>query len=452
MLRISLVALLVIAVVGSAAAPAVSAPKARFGPGIDDHASYQGQDTCSPAPKPGVLGFQAVVYARHPRTGSYGISRACNVGGRSEHKEGRAWDWKVNRFVPSERAAARDVIHWLLGRDRFGHRHARARRFGIMYMIWNKRIWLPWSGWETYCVMNNGVCYRSGSPVSPHTNHIHFSFTWGSARKKTTWWRRNRSFAAGISASRSGGFWLAARNGSVLPYGSSFYGSKSGSSPKKGVSDVASTPAGGGYWLLGGGGRVWDFGAAVHRGNAGGSSGRAVAMAPAGVRRGYWVLTRRGRVRAFGEAAKLGGARKSGLEWAGIASTPTGRGYWLFSRKGKVAAFGDARFEGEASGSLSSPVVDGAAHGAAGYWMVTRAGTVLAFGDAPDRGEAKLGPGTGAVAGITPTPSGEGYWLATTKGKVFARGNAAALKPTAGAESPLRTRRAYPDIDMLLDD
>src|SRR5680860_1126628 len=137
--RFRALALLVALATMSGGGAALAKPP-RFGPGVDDIALYAGQSICSPAPKPGVLAFQRAVYARHPQTGSLGVSRACNIGGRSEHKEGRAWDWAVTSGVPWQRRAAHHIIHWLLDTDRFGNDHARARRFGIMYLIWDKRI------------------------------------------------------------------------------------------------------------------------------------------------------------------------------------------------------------------------------------------------------------------------------------------------------------------------
>ena len=97
---------------GSAAAVPLAAaalPPSCSGP-LDDLAPYQPQTTCSPPAKPGVVGFQRIVLASFPNTPSFGISRACSVGGRSEHKEGRAWDWGVAVNVPYDRAAARKLL------------------------------------------------------------------------------------------------------------------------------------------------------------------------------------------------------------------------------------------------------------------------------------------------------------------------------------------------------
>jgi hypothetical protein len=140
---------------------------------LDDLAPYQPQTTCSPSPKPGVVGFQEIVLASYPNTPSWGISRDCSIGGRSEHKEGRAWDWGVAANEPGERAAAHQVFHWLFRADAEGRRFAMARRLGVMYVIYNRRIWGSYQaaeGWRPYVGAN------------PHTDHAHFSFSWAGAR------------------------------------------------------------------------------------------------------------------------------------------------------------------------------------------------------------------------------------------------------------------------------
>lgn len=154
-------------------------PSPDFGPGIDPYARYDGQGTCDPAPKPGVEHFSHLVLRASPGTGSSGISRACDVGGKSEHKEGRAWDWSASVYNAHQREQVEEVLAQLLATDRHGNRHALARRVGIMYIIWNRRIWRAYSpgpGWASY----------SGS--NPHTDHVHFSFSWAGARKNTSYW------------------------------------------------------------------------------------------------------------------------------------------------------------------------------------------------------------------------------------------------------------------------
>jgi hypothetical protein len=126
-----------------------------------------------------VVGFQAIVLAAYPGTPSYGISRDCSIGGRSEHKEGRAWDWGVAVSDPAQDAAARQVFDWLFRADARGRRFAMARRLGVMYIIYNRRIWGSYrarKGWRPYVGAN------------PHTDHVHFSFSWEGARKQTSYW------------------------------------------------------------------------------------------------------------------------------------------------------------------------------------------------------------------------------------------------------------------------
>ncbi|MCK5799980.1 MAG: hypothetical protein KAI47_22475, partial [Deltaproteobacteria bacterium] len=146
-----------------------------FSQPVDSLASYDPQTTCDPVAKPGVIAFRDLVLATYPCTGDSGIERACSVGGTSEHKEGRAWDWKVTVGNP----AADDFLDWLLATDAQGHKYAMLRRLGVMYMVWNKRIWgayRPNDGWRTY------------TGASPHTDHVHFSFSWDGAKKKTSFW------------------------------------------------------------------------------------------------------------------------------------------------------------------------------------------------------------------------------------------------------------------------
>ncbi|MGW1280062.1 hypothetical protein ACWD4V_24335 [Streptomyces tsukubensis] len=150
-----------------------------FGPEIDDYAPYEGQGRCDPAAKPGVAEFKDLVLAAYPGTTNMGIGRECGSGGRSEHKEGRAWDWGVS--LHGQAHLADEMIGWLLGTDRHGNPHALARRLGIMYIIWNRRIWEAYRadrGWTAYTGPN------------PHTDHVHFSFGWAGARRETTWWTR----------------------------------------------------------------------------------------------------------------------------------------------------------------------------------------------------------------------------------------------------------------------
>jgi hypothetical protein len=168
-----------------------------FGPLIEDYANYDPQDECKPKPKPGVKAFRNLVLATYPTTLDFGISRDCDVGGTSEHKEGRAWDWGVDATNPQQKQKASNLLDWLFKTDQYGNKHAIARRVGVMYIVWNKRIWGAWGpGWDTYCVMEDGVCRDpdSGAVRHPHRDHMHISFSWKGARENTTFWNPQDSY------------------------------------------------------------------------------------------------------------------------------------------------------------------------------------------------------------------------------------------------------------------
>jgi hypothetical protein len=160
---------------------AYAAPAApSFGAAIDGYQPYDGQDTCDETEKPGVADFQNLVHPAYPGTGRGYIVRPCEVGDRSEHKEGRAWDWPVSAFTQAHHA--NDLLNWLLATDQHGNRHALARRFGIMYIIWDRRIWKSYEanqGWQPYSCSGVTDC---------HQDHVHVSFSWAGALRRTSWW------------------------------------------------------------------------------------------------------------------------------------------------------------------------------------------------------------------------------------------------------------------------
>lgn len=166
LLRRAVVPVLVALLAISTSAPAQGRAFESFG-------GYQPQVSCDPVAKAGVLAFRSTVLRKFGG-GDLGIVRSCDTGSTSEHKEGRAWDYALNWNKPGDRARARRVIEWLT-EPLAGDPARRANRLGVMYMIWNKRIWSHGS-WREY----------TGS--SPHRDHIHFSFTWNGATKRTSWW------------------------------------------------------------------------------------------------------------------------------------------------------------------------------------------------------------------------------------------------------------------------
>ena len=159
----------------AAAAPATVSP----GPAIEGLAPYQGQTLCDPVARPGAVRLRDLVLASYPGTGDSGITRPCTVGGASEHKEGRSWDWRVSTADPVQVAQVDELMTWLLAPDEFGNTAAMARRLGVMYMIWDSQVWKSYQagkGWQRYV------------GASPHTDHVHFSLSWAGAYAQTSYW------------------------------------------------------------------------------------------------------------------------------------------------------------------------------------------------------------------------------------------------------------------------
>ena len=143
--------------------------------------SYQPQTFCDPVAKPGVVAFGALLTATYPDTTVVDIARSCaSESGSSEHKDGRALDWGANYKNPQQLAEVQQVFSWLFAPDAAGNPNAMLRRLGIMYVIWNKQIWGSWSqSWQPYSCSGVTAC---------HQDHVHFSFDWAGARKRTSFW------------------------------------------------------------------------------------------------------------------------------------------------------------------------------------------------------------------------------------------------------------------------
>jgi len=137
---------------------------------VDPYAPYEPLTKCDPVSRKGVELFRDWVIGSLGGA-DLGIVRACEPGSAatSKHHEGRAWDWG-----PPSQAAANQLLDCLMASEA-GQKHALARRAGLRVIIWNRRIWTPRDGgsWEAY-------------DKSPHTDHIHFGFSWDGARGTTS--------------------------------------------------------------------------------------------------------------------------------------------------------------------------------------------------------------------------------------------------------------------------
>ncbi len=145
---------------------------------------YLPQVSCDFREKPGVRAFADLILRTYPNTSSAGIVGRCLSGGTSEHKEGRAWDWWTSVEDPTDVAQVNALLGWLFATDAAGNTFAMARRLGIMYVIWNSRIWGAYrapDGWQPYSCSGTTGCHR---------DHVHFSFGWAGAWQHTSYWTR----------------------------------------------------------------------------------------------------------------------------------------------------------------------------------------------------------------------------------------------------------------------
>ncbi len=196
------------------------------------------------------------------------------------------------------------------------------------------------------------------------------------------------------------------------------------------VVGASATPSRAGYWMVAGDGGVFSFGDAQFFGSTGGLAlnSPVLGMAPTPTGNGYWLAAYDGGVFSFGDARFFGstGALSLVRPVVGVAPTPTGNGYWLVASDGGIFSFGDARFLGSMGGTrLARPIVAMAATPTGnGYWLVASDGGVFTFGAAAYQGSGATAGGTSPFVGITATASGQGYWLLRADGDVLAFGDA----------------------------
>lgn len=167
--------------------PSLKAPAGLLSP-IEPLAAYVPQIACQPGFRAGTLALGRLLVSTYPNT-SFGGPRDCGDS-TSEHYDSRAVDWMNSVRNPVQGMQAYMVVKFLLATDKWGNKFANARRMGLMYMIWNNKIWGSWSGkWEEY----NG-CFSTPQPsmdTACHRDHMHFSLSWNGAIGRTSFWSKH---------------------------------------------------------------------------------------------------------------------------------------------------------------------------------------------------------------------------------------------------------------------
>ncbi len=157
---------------GPSASAAVPHPARHFSSAIEDYTAYVPQDSCDPRPKRGTALFAAMLTRTYKGT-TWGSYRPCD-GSVSEHHDGRAIDWMVSSRNRVQHQMGIDFWHWLLATDKYGNTYAMARRLGVMYIIFNGRIWGMWDQkWDEYLhcrTTQKGRGVRQHLPPHPHAH------------------------------------------------------------------------------------------------------------------------------------------------------------------------------------------------------------------------------------------------------------------------------------------
>ena len=155
----------------------------------EDYASYQPQTTCRKVARPGTAALAAWMNARFDGGTASASVRDCSSGGTSEHKDGRAIDWTMDADDKSDRLEVAAFLERLLATDSGDNAHALARRMGIMYVIWNDRMYASYDefGRRDY---RSSSCpsLRKCSPTLRHRDHVHISLSRPGGRGETSWY------------------------------------------------------------------------------------------------------------------------------------------------------------------------------------------------------------------------------------------------------------------------
>lgn len=155
---------------------------------IEGYADYQPQTKCAPKAKAGTKVLGRWIVAK--RGGAFGgISRPCKTGGTSEHKEGRAFDWTLDASRKQDRKRATAFLALVRRTDKAGNADARARRMGIMYIIWNDHMYSAWHGFAKRDYLSSACTSKKKcSKTLRHRDHMHISLSRRGGKGRTSWY------------------------------------------------------------------------------------------------------------------------------------------------------------------------------------------------------------------------------------------------------------------------
>jgi hypothetical protein len=155
---------------------------------VEPYAGYEPQQACSPVAKPGTSALGRWIVASYGgRAGA--IARACRGSSTSEHKEGRAFDWTLNARSAKDRARAARFLQRITATGPSGEPAELARRMGVMYVIWNDRIYASYSQFRARPYLSSGCKkVKRCSRTLRHRDHLHISLTRLGGLGRTSWY------------------------------------------------------------------------------------------------------------------------------------------------------------------------------------------------------------------------------------------------------------------------
>jgi hypothetical protein len=181
------------AVVLTASVALMGSPAAVHAAGYDappeDYASYQPQTKCRKSARPGTVELAGWINKKFSGGTASASVRGCDSGGASEHKDGRAIDWTMNAAKKKQRREVARFLNRIFAEDADGNEHALARRMGIMYVIWNDRIYASYDEFAARKYKSSSCpSLKKCSATLRHRDHVHISMSKPGGRGVTSWY------------------------------------------------------------------------------------------------------------------------------------------------------------------------------------------------------------------------------------------------------------------------
>lgn len=169
-------------------------PAAAYDQPVEDYASYQAPRVCASTVRPGTKMLARWIDRRWSGGPAYASLRSCSGSTpTSEHQEGRAIDWMMTASRKRDRVEVKQFLRRIFREDRAGNDHALARRMGVMYVIWNDRIYASYDRFAARDYRSSSCTkLRKCSATLRHRDHVHISLSRKGAKARTSWYAARR--------------------------------------------------------------------------------------------------------------------------------------------------------------------------------------------------------------------------------------------------------------------